>query len=378
MMMFDLNASGVVKNALRIAGAAAQAGMRTELWVASDAGDMRSQVPSGVDVRGFGASIAGECSRTARKAAALAATPAFASALAQSRPRIACSAGNHFHEAAMLARRAAGAAWDSRLIARFSNALPRFSWSPVRLPRSVWKRVAAHRRLTAMDRIVAVSKGLAADLEKQLLIRPETIRVIPNGVDIADTERRSAEPLHHPWFDDNGPPIVLGVGRLVAQKNFAGLIQAFARARQALPMRLLILGDGVERPRLERLARQLSIQADVEFAGYVTNPMPYYAQARLFVLPSRWEGMSNALLEALAIGCPVLATRCSGSIELLGGAMADRLVSPGDVGALANGIESSLHDSAGPEQFRALVLGYDLRRTLQAYVDLFHAELNGS
>jgi glycosyltransferase involved in cell wall biosynthesis len=377
MMMFDLKASGVVKNALRISGAAAEAGLRTELWVASDEGDMRDQVPAAVSVRNLGVQVAADYSRRERKTAARQAVPALAREFNEVRPRIACSAGNHFHDAAARARRMVASS-DLRLIARFSNALPRFSWSPVRLPESLWKRLAARRRLAAFDRIVAVSSELAIDLEQQLRIRPEKICVIPNGIDLADTERRSAEPVGHPWFQSGGPPVVLGVGRLVPQKNIDGLIRAFARAREVMPMRLMILGDGVERAKLEQLARDLGVEADVDLVGQVTNPLPYYARAGLFVLPSHWEGMSNALLEALAVGCPVLATRCSGSMELLSATMPERLVPVGDANALSDGIVTHLNSSTGPERFRGLVAAYELKRTLAAYVSLFEGELSRS
>lgn len=377
MMAFDLKTSGVVKNALRLSGAAAEAGMHCELWVASDEGDMRDQVPTGVRVRTFGSNVLADYSRRERKAAARQAVPALADALKEVRPWIACSAGNHFHDAAARARRTAGIS-DLRLIARFSNALPRFSLSPARLPESLWKRLAARRRLAAFDRIVAVSSELAADLERQLMIRTEKIQVIPNGVDLADAERRAAEPVSHPWFDDGGPPIVLGVGRLVPQKNFDGLIGAFACARQIMPMRLMILGDGVKRGKLGQLARDLGVGAHVDLVGHVDDPLPYYTRADLFVLPSHWEGMSSALLEALAVGCPVLATRCSGSTELLGKAMPERLVPAGDADALADGILRHLHSSTGADRFRGLVAAYDLQVTLQAYVSLFEGELSRS
>lgn len=376
LMMFDLSVSGVVQNAIRIAGAAEQAGMRVELWAARGDGELRSQVPPRVEVRGFGASVGEGYSRAERKAAIRGLVPAFASAMAEHRPGIACSAGNHFHHTAVRAHQAARVKSDVRLIGRVSNALPRFSWSPDKLPASLWKRISARRRLAVMDRLVAVSSGLATDLQRQLLIPARKIVVIPNGIDLALAERRAAEPLSYPWFEPGQPPVVLGVGRLVPQKNFDGLIRAFATARSARPMRLIVIGAGPERTRLERLARERGIEADVELTGYIENPLPYYARAALFVLPSRWEGMSNALLEAMAVGCPVLATRCSGSVELLGETLGDRILDVGDEPGLARRIEGLLQGPREGARSRERACAFDLTRTLRAYVDLFEQELS--
>jgi glycosyltransferase involved in cell wall biosynthesis len=376
LMMFDFSVSGVVRNAMRIAGAAQQAGIRVELWVARDDGELRSHVPPQIAVRGFGASVGEGYSRAERKIAVQGVVPAFAAAMAEVRPRMACSAGNHFHDTAVRAHHAALVGSDVRLIGRFSNALPRFSWSPEKLPSSLWKRISARRRLAAMDRLVAVSSGLAADLQRELLLPAQKIVVISNGIDLAAAQRRAAEPLTHPWLEPGQPPIVLGVGRLVPQKNFDGLIRAFAVARKARPMRLILIGEGPERPHLERLARERGMEADIELAGFIENPLPYYARSALFVLPSRWEGMSNALLEAMAVGCPVLATRCSGSVELLGEALADRIVDVSDEQGLAQRIGRMLQGQREGAPFRERASEFDLSRTLRAYVGLFQRELS--
>lgn len=150
-------------------------------------------------------------------------------------------------------------------------------------------------------------------------------------------------------------------------------------------MRLIVLGKGPEQSRLQALAEQLGIDADVDLTGHVANPLPFLRQAALFVLPSRWEGLSNALLEAMASGTPVVATRCTGSTEVLDRGRYGALVSVGEVDELARSITDELgrerpRDELGRERSRDELIrraaDYDLTRTLRAYVDLFHEELS--
>ena len=98
--------------------------------------------------------------------------------------------------------------------------------------------------------------------------------------------------------------MVLAVGGLTAQKDFPTLIHAFAQVRETSPMRLMILGDGDDRPALEALVRRLRLEQDVSLPGFVANPYAYMARSSLFVLSSRWEGLPTVLIEALYCGLP--------------------------------------------------------------------------
>jgi glycosyltransferase involved in cell wall biosynthesis len=123
------------------------------------------------------------------------------------------------------------------------------------------------------------------------------------------------------------------------------------------------------------LADELGIAVDVELSGHVANPLPFLRRAALFVLPSRWEGLSNALLEAMASGAPVVATRCTGSTEVLDGGRFGSLVDVGAVDQLARSIVEELgHEHSRDEQIRR-ARDYDLTGTLRSYVTLFDEEL---
>ncbi len=147
------------------------------------------------------------------------------------------------------------------------------------------------------------------------------------------------EPLEHPWFTPGEPPVVLGVGKLEAQKDFPTLIRAFARVRRAQPARLVILGWEPDRPQLEALVSELGLEDDVALLGHVGNPYPYMARAAVFVLSSHWEGLPTVLIEAMAVGTPVVSTDCeSGPAEILDGGKYGSLTPVGDSQSLAEAI----------------------------------------
>ena len=191
--------------------------------------------------------------------------------------------------------------------------------------------------------IVAVSEGVANDLAQVTGMPRNRIQVIYNPVVTPEFRKKVQEPLTYPWFETGEPPVILGVGRLAPSKDFPTLIQAFARVRTICPARLLILGEGEERAELEALVRQLDLGQDVRLPGFIPNPYPYMARAKLFVLSSRWEGLPTVLVEALYCGAPIIATDCpSGPREILRGGQYGQLVPVGDVASLAQAIETSL------------------------------------
>jgi glycosyltransferase involved in cell wall biosynthesis len=222
------------------------------------------------------------------------------------------------------------------------------------------------------DAIVAVSQGVAEDLAVVTGLPVEQIQTIYNPVIIPDLDIRSKEPLNHPWFQPGSPPVILGVGRLVAQKDFATLIRAFQRIRQDQAVRLMILGEGQQRPELEHLIQTLGISADVALAGFVANPYAFMARAAVFALSSVWEGFGNVLVEAMATGTPVVATDCpSGPAEILANGQYGHLVPVGDDRSLATAIVRILEgdaqraDSNWLNQFKIDSVAQQYRAVLQ-------------
>ena len=131
--------------------------------------------------------------------------------------------------------------------------------------------------------------------------------------------RKAQEPLEHPWFAAGEPPVVLAVGRLTPRR-ISGPSSVPLPKSGEIAVRLLILGEGEDRPLLETLIARLGLEEDVQMPGFVANPYAYMAHAKLFVLSSRWEGLPTVLVEALFCGLPVVATDCpSGPSEILQG-----------------------------------------------------------
>jgi len=196
------------------------------------------------------------------------------------------------------------------------------------------------------DAVVAVSKGVAQDLLNLIPQLKPKLTVIYNPVIDAALYAKADAPVEHPWFQPNQPPVVLAAGRLVALKGYDTLLRAFARVRQETFARLVILGEGPERPNLERLAAELGVAADVDMPGFDPNPFRYMKRAGVFVLSSRYEGLPNVLIQALACGCPVVSTDCpSGPSEILDGGRYGPLVPVDDVEAMARAIVAALKGS---------------------------------
>jgi glycosyltransferase involved in cell wall biosynthesis len=185
-------------------------------------------------------------------------------------------------------------------------------------PGGVWARQLMPLVYPLADEIVAVSKGVGQDLLRAAHLPSARVRVVHNPVDGRRIADLASEAAPHPWLLE-GPPVVLGVGRLLPQKDFATLLRAFALLRSHRPVRLVILGEGPERARLMALARKLGVEPDLHLPGFVANPFAWIRRASLFVLSSAWEGLPTVLIEALACGTPVVATDCPhGPREILG------------------------------------------------------------
>jgi glycosyltransferase involved in cell wall biosynthesis len=229
----------------------------------------------------------------------------------------------------------------------------------------------ARRLYPRADRVIAVSGDVRDDLVAAAGVSPQRIAVVHNPVVDDDVERRAAEPLADSWLAPGEPPVVLGVGRLVAQKDFPTLIRAFAHVRARRTARLCILGDGPARASLATLARELGIADDVALPGFVPNPLPYMARAAVFVLSSAWEGLPGALIEAMACGCPVVSTRCpGGAAEILDGGRYGPLVPVGDDGALAEAIVTTLATRPDARALRLRASDFSKERAVARYMDV--------
>jgi glycosyltransferase involved in cell wall biosynthesis len=234
--------------------------------------------------------------------------------------------------------------------------------------RSRWNRSIPdlmRRCLHNANGIVAPSQGVADDVLHITGLPRERVRVIYNPVS-SDVALRAQAPVAHPFFEA-GVPVLVAAGKLKPQKDFETLLRAFRVAREARPMRLIILGEGDTTP-LRARAAELGIASDVDWPGYVENPYAWFRRASVYVLSSAWEGFPNVLIEALACGCPVVSTDCpSGPAEILAGGSYGKLVPVGAAGDLAKAILETLE---APRQALRLVARsreFSMERALDAY-----------
>ncbi|MDX1520489.1 MAG: glycosyltransferase [Anaerolineae bacterium] len=223
--------------------------------------------------------------------------------------------------------------------------------------------------------IVVVSNGVRDDMARSINIDRERITVIYNpSVVRAEVLEKAQAPLDHPWFEPDQPPVLVAVGRLQPQKDYPMLLRAFAQVRRTRQARLVILGEGKERPMLEALIKELGLEQDVSLPGFVMNPFAYMARASLFVLSSRWEGLPTVLIEALCCGTKVVSTDCpSGPQEILSGGKYGQLVPVGDADAFARAIEKALTENTQRPPSESWQ-PYELETVVSQYTNLLLGE----
>ena len=195
------------------------------------------------------------------------------------------------------------------------------------------------------NRIIVNSKNMGIELQQMFNIPLSKIAVINNPIDIQKVNKLSNENINHSWNEENFP-VIIAIGRLTSQKGFSYLIKAFSIVvSDGIPCRLLILGEGVDKEKLKKLAMELRVDDKVSLLGFQKNPYKYLCRSTLFVLSSLYEGFPNVLLEALALGVPSIATRCpTGPEEIITHEVDGILTPPADEMALANAIKRGLLD----------------------------------
>ena len=229
------------------------------------------------------------------------------------------------------------------------------------------------------DGIIGVAEDVIADLRENVGISARIpMRAVPNTIDVAHTRRRAGEALDaNEWRPPPSAPLVMTVSRLDRQKRVDVLLHAFARVwRQVPEARLLILGEGVLRGKLEALCRELGIAEAVVMPGYIGNPCWYMARCAVFVLASAWEGCPVALEEAMACGAAVVVSEApGGSKDLVEQGKHGVMVPALDEALLAEAIIDLLNDPARREDYqrRAALRAqdFDYSRISRQYLEFY-------
>lgn len=329
-----LAAGGAERATLALAGGLRGRGWEVDLLTCSQTGELREEIPAGVRMVSL---HAGGVTR---------AIPSLRGYVRRERPRALVSALAHANLAAITAVRSLRRSQTRVVVVEHSHLSTSTAGGGLKE-----RSMPSFARLLYphADAVAAVSAGVASDLAERAALPPASVEVIGNAIDLERVRRGAAEPTTHPWLENEAIPVVVAVGRLTEAKDYPTLLRAMAAIRRELAVRALILGDGEMREPLERLIAELGLGAAVELCGFQPNPYAYMARAQLYVLCSRWEGLPTALIEAAALGVPVVATDCpSGPSEIFGEAR-ERLVAPGDADALARAMLDALRH---PERHR--------------------------
>jgi glycosyltransferase involved in cell wall biosynthesis len=284
----------------------------------------------------------------------------------------------HTAKAGMLGRIAARAAGVPVVVHTFHGHVLRGYFG--RLTTAFYR--AVERRLGASsDALVAVSEAVKSDLVALGVAPDAKIRVIPLGLDLESLAgplprgslRREAD------VSDRAPLVGI-VGRLAPIKDVGTFLRAALGGRAAMPeARFAVVGDGEERARLEEESARQGLGGAVFFHGWRRDMAEVYGDLDVVVNCSRNEGTPVALIEALAAGRPVVATRVGGTPDLLGEGRRGALVPPGDADALAAAVLEALRGSeqtrARSREGRAYVLSHHSSRRLVDDVDALYREL---
>lgn len=357
----DLSVGGAERAALNLLEALPGPDLRVTLLLNQRRGPLMNALPVGAELRSL------DVHRT------IAALPRLTAYLRKERPDVLISYLEFNNIVAIWANCLAGR--PTKVIVSHhvttSNVNSGSSWKYNLIP------VLYRFTLPWADHVVAVSKGVASGLAR-IMRGQDSLSVIHNPIITPAYRELAAAPLDHPWFAPDQPPLVLGVGRLVPQKNFELLINAFAEFAAGSSARLVLLGDGPLKADLQQQIDRLGLSGRAAILPIDINPWRYMARAKVLVLSSLFEGFGNVLVEAMATGTPVVSVDCpDGPADILGHGKWGRLVPSGDAKALAAAIVDTLADPGDSRSRQARALEYSAQSIAVRYRDLI-AHLDGA
>jgi len=316
----ELRAGGAQRVILTLAKAFLERGINVDIVVARREGAFLVDVPPAANLIDLRAKFMG----VGRIGLALSVLPGLIRYLRANQPDTLLSTLTGTNLIAVLARWAARV--PVRLVLREASSLKN-----LRNPFYIFLMRKLYRRA---DAVISLTPYMQTELLEVLGLPESLVVQIPNPVDLQLIFDCAAEPCPHDWLESGMAPVFIAVGRLAEPKDLATLIRAFAIISKDLNARLVILGSGPQKEQLEQLVTALQLQNRVLMPGYDSNPYRWVVRCRGFVLSSCWEGQPNALMEAMCLGIPVVATDYNPSIRELVG-VAGEIVPVGDYRAMA-------------------------------------------
>jgi len=226
------------------------------------------------------------------------------------------------------------------------------------------------------DRVISVSAAVGRALVAGG-IPPERISVVPSGINLPETTATVAYDPRPGLGIPAGAPLVIATGALVSVKDHATLVRAAAAARPRRPdLHWAVAGEGHRREALNTLIAELGLEGRVHLLGHVAEAIRLVAAADLFVMPSRWEGLGTSVLDAMALGVPVVGTRVGGIPELLEGG-AGLLVESEDPVGMADAVLALLENPARRERqveyAREVVRRYSDERMAEGVLQVYRS-----
>lgn len=352
----SLCGGGAERVMLNLAQGFAKRGHVVDLVLARAEGPYLKEVPGDVQVVDL------------RASRVLASLPGLVNYLQEKRPAVLLSALDHANITALWAGKISRV--PTRRVISVHNFLSSLSQTAISTRDRLMPQWAKMFYRWA-DQVIAVSQGVAEDLSTLTGLPSEKIKIIYNPVVTPGLTDKARVPVRHPWLSQTEIPVILGVGRLNKAKDFPTLINALKLVHKQRQARLLILGEGEERPFLEELIHRLGLYHDVELCGFVNNPYQYMARAAVFVSSSMHEGFGNVLVEAMACGCPVVSTDCPGGpAEILGKGVYGFLVPVGDADMMAGKIIQTINSPPDPDSLKKRASLFSLQQIISNYLEV--------
>jgi glycosyltransferase involved in cell wall biosynthesis len=349
---------------ITLAGEFARLGHRVHLIAFEDDGPLRGEVPEDVSLTGFGVS---------RVAHGLFPLVRF---LRKENPDAVIASMAHVGTIALMARILAG--WHGKLLVR-ADASRRYHSKAGSSPKQSVLFVLQRHLLPRAHAVLGVSTAIAREYREDLHL--DNCHVVHNpvatgfgrGLESARAEDTSR--ANHPFLEGTGP-VVVAVGRLVAQKGFSFLLRAFAVLRKTHDAKLLILGEGRQRQRLMAEAGELGLEDHVSLPGFVDDPFAYLRRSSVFALSSESEPFGLTLVEALSSGIPVVSTDTEGPRDILDDDRLGELVPFGDIERFAAALARAIDASGENREVRiARAVEFSPERVAARYLQLIE---NGS
>src|SRR4051812_19421839 len=352
----DFHCAGAQRDIILLFNALAEKGIETAILVLRNEGPLRSLIDPRIRI----IELPGRRIRYA--------IPGLRKTIRSLAPHLVLSSGANLNLCCLIAVRSLSRRIRPKIVLREVNTP---SVARKRDPR--WQDRLAYRILRLVyrtaDRVITLTQGARQELIEQFSVGPKTVVAMrSNAVITRDTAARVAF-----WDGEQGRDrdLIVSVGRLSPEKNHKLLLRALTLLDPDRSWRLALVGEGTERASLEKFARDNGISHRITFAGYDADPFRWLMRARVAVCSSVYEGLCNAIIEALGCGTPVVSTDCPyGPREILQGGRYGTLVPNGDAAALARAIEGALDREVNRAELIGRADNYTAERAADDFLEI--------